>query len=156
MTNPTEAVIRAAGDAARVGYLPADLVEFFGEPIHVYTRAQAIADGALIDVTETAREAGFLSPVAMTAAAHADTVAWTRGSGMQDEAGRLWDVLTVARHSIAATVRGGHEEGRLQFRLLRIPNTGRGRTATYTELVIVIGGGDHAEPVLTIMRPSES
>lgn len=30
------------------------LAEFFGEPIYSYTRAQAIADGALVNVTETA------------------------------------------------------------------------------------------------------
>ena len=28
------------------------LTEFFGEPISVYTRQQAIEDGALVDVTE--------------------------------------------------------------------------------------------------------
>ena len=40
----------------------ADSNAIFGEPIafiHVYTRAQAIADGVLVDVTETAREAGL-------------------------------------------------------------------------------------------------
>ena len=35
--------------------------------IHVYTRAQAIADGVLIDATELAREAGFRFPVALSA-----------------------------------------------------------------------------------------
>jgi hypothetical protein len=33
-----------------------------------YTRAEAIADGVLIDVSERAREAGFTVPVAVTAA----------------------------------------------------------------------------------------
>jgi len=35
------------------------MTEFFGEPISVYTREQAIEDGVLIDVTDTARENGF-------------------------------------------------------------------------------------------------
>ena len=38
----------------------------FGEVIFSYTRAQAIADRALIDVTPTAAEAGFGFPVAVT------------------------------------------------------------------------------------------
>jgi hypothetical protein len=37
--------------------------------IHRYSRADAIRDGVLIDVTPTAREAGFRFPVALTSAA---------------------------------------------------------------------------------------
>ena len=37
--------------------------------IHSYSRAQAIEDGVLVDVSETAREAGFTVPVAITRAA---------------------------------------------------------------------------------------
>ena len=40
----------------------------FGEVIFSYTRAQAIADRVLIDVTPTALKAGFRFPVAVTAA----------------------------------------------------------------------------------------
>ena len=44
---------------------PADPAEF--DPVlSVYTRAQAIEDGFLVDVSETAREAGFRIPVAVT------------------------------------------------------------------------------------------
>jgi hypothetical protein len=64
--------------------------------IHRYTRAQAIEDGVLIDVTQTAREAGFKYPVALTAAAWAKCVAVPPGVVCQDEAGRLWDVLWSA------------------------------------------------------------
>jgi hypothetical protein len=37
--------------------------------ISSYTRSEAFADGVLVDVTETAREAGFVIPVALTRAA---------------------------------------------------------------------------------------
>ena len=37
--------------------------------IFAYTRKQAIEDGVLIDVTETAKEAGLRFPTAITAAA---------------------------------------------------------------------------------------
>jgi hypothetical protein len=38
------------------------------EVVHRYGRRQAIADGVLVDVTATAREAGFRYPVALTRA----------------------------------------------------------------------------------------
>jgi hypothetical protein len=40
-----------------------------GDLVHRYTRADALRDGVLIDVTETAREAGIRWPVALTCAA---------------------------------------------------------------------------------------
>ena len=45
--------------------------------IHRYTRAEAIRDGMLTDVTETAREAGFKVPVAITGAVQDQCVRWT-------------------------------------------------------------------------------
>jgi len=51
---------------------------FFGNAISTYTRAQAIEDGVLIDPGTMAKEAGFNKwPVALTANAWADCVAWT-------------------------------------------------------------------------------
>lgn len=44
------------------------LTEIFGEVIYSYTRAQALEDGELVDVTETAREAGFKLPFAVSRA----------------------------------------------------------------------------------------
>jgi hypothetical protein len=60
-----------------------------------YSRAEALADGLLVDVTETAREAGFLYPVALTRAAWELCVALSppaKRAG-NDDHGRLWDVL---------------------------------------------------------------
>lgn len=98
----------------------------FGEPIHIYTRAQAIADGALIDVSQTAYEAGFRLPVALTTAVWADCVAWedtdSKRQTAQDEAGRLWDVVWMA--FLAA--RRATESQRLAFQVYRIPRGGRG------------------------------
>lgn len=50
---------------------------FFGNVISTYTRAQAIEDGVLVDPGSMAKEAGFKLPVALTADAWADCVAWT-------------------------------------------------------------------------------
>ena len=71
----------------------------FGPAISTYTRAQAIEDGILVDVSDTAREAGFNIPVALTRTVWERLVALPEGyRGFQDERGRLWDVLWMARH----------------------------------------------------------
>ena len=75
--------------------------------IYAYTRAQAIADGVLVDVSKLAREAGFKIPVAVTAGVWAECVAVPKGILCQDETGRLWDVLMMLRHAIATSERGG-------------------------------------------------
>ena len=54
--------------------IPNPLIEFLGEPISVYTREDALADGALVDVTAWASSgpdgmlSGFRCPVALTRA----------------------------------------------------------------------------------------
>jgi hypothetical protein len=68
--------------------------------IYQYTRAQAIEDGVLIDVSEKAREAGIIFPTAVTAAAWAECVAVPETAACQDEIGRLWNILTLLRFSI--------------------------------------------------------
>jgi hypothetical protein len=141
------------------------MTELFGEPIHVYTRAQAIADGVLVDVSETAREAGFSVPVAMTQAAWADCVAWTEedeerkpnGTG-QDEAGRLWDVLYMGflaiRRKRDAAPRDNPQQ--LGYQLRRVPREGREVRPRLATLVLHVGPGDNFEPVVTVMLPGES
>lgn len=124
--------------------------------ISVYTRADALADGELIDVTTTAREAGFRLPVALTRAVWADCVEWSdadsaRKACPQDQAGRLWDVLWMA--SLAA--RRARECSRVRFALVRVPREGRGVRPRHVELEMHIGPGDDGAAVLTIMQPGE-
>lgn len=132
-----------------------DLIELFGEPISTYTRAQALDDGMLVDVTEMAREAGFRLPVALTRAAFEDCVTWTdedsKRQTYQDERGRLWDVLWMA--SIAARRNAGGDCCR--FQLYRVPRGGRGVRPRLVTLEMHIGGGDDGEPVITIMQHGE-
>jgi hypothetical protein len=140
----------------------AELEDFFGPPIHVYTRADALADGMLKDITADAAEAGFTLQTAMTLSAWHETVAWTdedearkpHATG-QDEAGRLWDVLTMAQFTASAAVKRGGAPNPLSFRVLRVPREGRGVQPHYADLVLHVGPGDDAEPVLTIMRHGE-
>lgn len=122
------------------------------EVIHSYTRAQAYADGVLIDVTETAREAGLLRNTAITTAAWAESVAWNHGGG-QDEKGRLWDVVYMAYVAIVQSRRNPRSE--LVYTLYRVPNERGAEEPERISLKLVIGPGDHMEPVLTIMCPNE-
>jgi hypothetical protein len=140
--------------------------ELFGEVIYAYTRAQAIEDGFLVDVTEDAKQAGFVSPVALTRdgkqvefvvpvaltrAAYAELVEWNdNNAALQDEAGRLWDVLNIAWWYAS----GGKGQRRL-CEVLRVPNTPRATVPRKAQFVLHCGPGDHAEPVLTIMLPGE-
>ena len=69
------------------------------EIISLYTRADAIADGFLVDVSDMAKQAGFKWPVAATRAVWDDIVTPTPRDEQQgqSEKGRLWDVLWMAR-----------------------------------------------------------
>lgn len=123
------------------------------EVIHSYTRAEAIADGVLVDAGDAAREAGFRFPVALTIAAWSEAVTWTPGNqAYQDESGRLWDVLTMAQH---AARRGTGESDRARFQVLRVPNTPRASVARLLELEMHIGPGDDGAPVITIGLPGQ-
>ena len=57
----------ASEEAASAATPPDPVREFFGEPIHTYTRKQALEDGVLVDVTPRAQGL-FRVPVAITAA----------------------------------------------------------------------------------------
>jgi hypothetical protein len=116
--------------------------------IYTYTRQEAIEDGVLVDVSETAKEAGFKYPVAVTRSIwneiiEPDAIAQTHG---EDAPGRLWDVLWMLKcasrnssgdtliYSLLAT-----KDGRKHIRKLKA----------------VCSPGDMPEPVITIMLPEE-
>jgi hypothetical protein len=117
------------------------------ELISSYTRAQAIADGCLVDVSETAREAGIKYPVAITAAVFAQYVRVPEGVNCQDERGRLWDVVWMLRCSIART------EGSVCRYTVHVRNDNR--RPKPVQLKALCGPGDDASPVITVMLPDE-
>jgi type I site-specific restriction endonuclease len=65
----------------------------FGEVIFSYTRAQAIADRVLIDVTPTALETGFRFPTAVTGNLMAEIETIPTRYSHEDVQGRLWDLM---------------------------------------------------------------
>jgi hypothetical protein len=119
--------------------------------IHRYTRADAIRDGVLIDVSATAKEAGFKFPVALTSAVWSKCVEVPPGVRCQDETGRLWDVLLLLRFAIRGT-KGGAAEVRFA---VHVRNDNRARTPPLVRLKALCGPGDQGEPVVTVMLPDE-
>jgi len=127
------------------------------EVIDTYSRAQAIEDGVLIDVTETAKEAGIIYPTAVTQALWDGYIVPPESlKGIQDVQGRLWDVLTMFRFSAKASKSSGQGQQTLYFKtMFQMPaKTGRQGMETVT-LKTVCGPGDGAEPVITIMLINE-
>lgn len=142
-----------------------DLIEFYGEPISTYSRAQAIADGTLVEVVDLAREAGYNIPVAFTREAWSDLAEWTDADERRksdytgnDTTGRLWDVFSVmrgaARRALADAAQ--HGSGRHLTQVYRIKREGRGTRPRLTPFAVHVGGDDSGRPCITIMLPHES
>lgn len=138
--------------------------------IHSYTRAQAIEDGVLVDVSDVAKEAGFKLPVAITHAAWARYVEVPAGLEMRGQSveGRLWDVLFMLHLEIQ---RESGNTTEIHYQLLvampdvgdwqaneALPDDRSGLTRSTHRLVTlkaVCGPGDDPAPVVTIMLPNE-
>jgi len=117
--------------------------------ISVYTREQAIKDGVLVDITNTAKEAGIRFPVAITINAWNKCVAVPIGlEGRQDEDGRLWDVIWMLK----VAINNAGKTDRIYYKLLVV---GKDKRQHMTTLKAVVGPGDNYEPVITIMLPDE-
>ena len=135
------------------------------EIISGYGRAQAIADGVLVDLNQRptperpelddldaiAREAGIRYPAAMTATAFFDWINPSEADRRQGQSigGRLWDLYAVFKHA-ARGARGAGTDC-LTFPLI-VWKEGRQQTA---RIKAVCGPGDQGEPVLTFMLPDE-
>ena len=117
--------------------------EIFGGLIYSYSRADALRDGVLVDVSERARRAGIKYPTACTAGVwalidcvpenEADTLA-----GVVADA-RLAEVLRV----MLAAIRQARGTDRVAFEALG------------ASLWVQCGPGDTDAPVITILREGE-
>ncbi len=133
------------------------MADLFGPVIYSYTREMAINDGVLIDISESATEAGFNIPTAVTRAVWDRYIEWSiddnQKQSYQDQSGRLWDIVWMARCGIISGNKGSQCES--LFELYCIPRDGESKSAERTTLKIHIGPGDDGNPVVTIMLPNE-
>ena len=123
----------------------------FGNVIYIYTRAQAIEDGVLIDITADAQTHGFKVHTVITDNLYHQYVevpTGLDGSYGQSSAGRLHDLLTLAL--FAAQSSKGTD--RVYFKVSFLMGPGRSETV---DIIAHIGPGDNTEPVLTIMLPED-
>ena len=122
--------------------------------IFSYTRAQAIEDGVLVDLTEWAKETGFRIPVACTATIWNQYIVPpkdTRELG-QSERGRGHDLLWMLYNAIRARKSNGGGDDQLFYKVIFLQAPHRQETVT---LKTMCGPGDHGEPVLTVMLIDE-
>jgi hypothetical protein len=122
--------------------------------IITYSRAEAIEDGVLVDMTQEpfgslAREAGITWPIAMTGTAFSEFVAVSDsiGHACQDIKGRWWDVVwmfRVTRRKVSPL------EARWTL-FVREPDD----RLVEKELKCVSGPADDGSPCLTFMLPNE-
>jgi hypothetical protein len=135
--------------------LPEPEDPFFDPVIYAYTRAQALADGVLVDVTETAKEAGFQLPVAITEALENRLTPNRADQGLgQDYEGQLWNVLWLATFTIKLADRGTDT---VNFTVaLQETDAKSGRSQNIDlRLRAVCRPGDEGEPVVTIGFPED-
>lgn len=120
------------------------------EVIHAYTRAQAIEDGVLVDLSSLAREAGFRWPLAVTQAVWAVV---EPGSDLKKEGqswtGRAWDLLSILRMELRSA-----KDGR-EVRFAPYFLTEPGKPPRQVAMRALSGPGDDGEPVITVMLPDE-
>lgn len=114
-----------------------------------YSRAEAIADGTLVDVTETAREAGIRHPTALTREVWEAYVALSPAAieAGNDERGRLWDILWMFRCAAVCS-----DASELRFELYVVTDSIEPALVT---LKAICDPGDDASPVITILLPDE-
>ena len=106
-----------------------------------YTRADAIADALLFEVPpRLSRLFGFSYPIAVTAIAWFDAVAWDAHAEAckpratrESESGRITDLLWAARQAVDGHPPGTHE---VDFTVCRVPPTGPHTRAVRLALVL--------------------
>lgn len=121
------------------------------EVISSYTRANAIEDGTLVDLSVNFPDISgqlYKYPVACTAAVWSIIeAAVTNKEHCNDFAGVVWDVLWMSQKGIVRKL----DDSSQVFRVIIT----EANQQKYHDLKIVCHGGDEAEPVLTIMLPGE-
>ena len=128
----------------------------FGELISSYSRAEAIADGVLVDVSRQASPAemlgGFTVPVAVTAALWAAIEAIPpRLIGIADTRGRLHDVLWMARVFLMQQ----RHPGRYQSVIFALVLPSRGTRFQTRRVLVNLGPSDDGGPCVTIGFPDD-
>ena len=135
--------------------------ELFGPVIYAYTRSDAIRDGVLVELTQAA-EAGFKVPVAITSAAYAACIGWPEADPKLASILRLREEMVLlaavmeARANRRRMANGKAERpDRIDFIIETVQLREGKANLVQVALYMVIGPGDNAEPVGTILLVGE-
>ena len=134
--------------------LGSQVESIFGKVIYKYSREQALEDGVLVDVTETAKQASIRYPTAVTERLWNGYIEPTEklkemGQSIQ---GRLWDVLYMFAIAGRSTPKGCNE---LLYSVGFLIENNKSSKTHVVKIKAVIGPGDTAEPVITLMLEEE-
>ena len=125
------------------------------EIIFAYTRADAISDGVLVELSDQmVSEAGIKVKVAVTRAVWDDYLSPSYLDELpgQSVEGRIWDLLWM----FGCAARRSRHASTIQFRVLFATMEESGSIVTEDVLLkAVCGPGEDGEPVITIMLPWE-
>ena len=123
--------------------------DFFGPVIHCYTRAEAITDGTLIDLSRNYPDqcSIYRHPVACTAAVWCLIEQGAGNNNGTSHSGIVWDILYMSQHGVVARPND-------QTVLFEVIVSVRGCSGRH-RLKAMCHPGDHQEPVITIMLPGE-
>lgn len=121
------------------------------EIIHTYTRAEAIQDGVLIDITTEAKEIGFKIPTAITSTLYNRYIVPPKGieGEGQSISGRLHDTLMMIIYAAKDRWDGSMVECNIFYVM------GEGPQLEKITFWAITSAGDEGEPVLTVMLPED-
>jgi hypothetical protein len=124
--------------------------------VYSYSRARAIEDGILVDVTDMAKAIGIKWHVAITQSLWSDFIKWTdddrKRQGLDDTESRLWHIVFTLHLAIKKADKYADV---IFFELDILPRDGISYRVKRTRLKAVVSAGDYFEPVITVMLPNE-
>ena len=118
--------------------------------IHSYSRAQAIEDGVLIDVTKQAKEIGIQFPTALTAGVWAEAVAAPIGIESSRD---MWEVARIKEVLEMAITELESSPSKCVRSVYHVPMTLD--DSKRIEFRATVSLGDDGREVLTVMLPHE-
>ena len=123
--------------------------------IHSYSRAEAIRDGVLLDVTEIAKQFRFRYPVAVTSNLYHTYIVPNEDLGKSGETieNRLGLVFAELFYAIKG-ISNNNPQSRIQFSVEFLMDAINDEFEEI-DLIADCGPGDDLSPVITIMLPED-
>ena len=128
--------------------------DFWGDVVFRITRRQLLEEGALLDISTTAREAGIVFHTAITAGLWA---AYGDAQTVEASVGFVWDLCWMLRCAAKGAIpcrKFKDAFSETLFFHIFVKAHGNGH-AKFVEVKAVCGPGDNMESVITLLLPNE-